>query len=105
MQEPTFLVLTALAAGPQHGYAIIREVEQTSQGAVRLRTGTLYAALDRLESEGLVRAGRDEVVAGRRRRYYELTTEGVGRLEEETARLAGNVRRARRALRLRAATA
>lgn len=98
-------MLTALAAGSQHGYALIREVEQASHGAVRLRTGTLYTALDRLESEGLVSVARAEVVAGRRRRYYELTAQGARRLKEETARLAGNVRRAQRALHLRAATA
>jgi len=41
MQEPTFLILTALAAGPQHGYGIMTEVAGISGGRVRLRTGTL----------------------------------------------------------------
>lgn len=105
MQEPTFLVLTALAAAPKHGYALLQEISESSSGRVRLRTGTLYAALDRLESEGLVRVTDTEVVDGRKRRYYGLTEAGVGRLDEETQRLAANVARARAALRLRAETA
>ena len=47
MREPTFLVLTALAATPQHGYAVIEDVAKMTDGRVRLRAGTLYAALDR----------------------------------------------------------
>jgi DNA-binding PadR family transcriptional regulator len=46
MQEPTFLILTALAAGPQHGYGIITDAERISGGVTRLQTGTLYMALD-----------------------------------------------------------
>ena len=58
MQEPTFLILTALAAGPQHGYAIITDAGRTSGGVTRLQTGTLYMALDRLRSAGLVEPDR-----------------------------------------------
>ena len=54
MQEPTFLILTALAAGPQHGYGIITDAERISGGVTRLQTGTLYMALDRLRSARLV---------------------------------------------------
>lgn len=104
MQEPTFLVLTALAGGPRHGYALIGEVEQASRGRVRLRAGTLYAALERLESEGLVRVASVEVVDGRRRRYYELTDDGAAGLEREARNLAGNAHRAQRALALRPVT-
>jgi DNA-binding PadR family transcriptional regulator len=42
MREPTFLVLTALAAGPQHGYAVIEDVRRITDGRVTLRAGTLY---------------------------------------------------------------
>jgi len=42
MQEPTFLILTALAAGPQHGYGIITDAGRISGGVTRLQTGTLY---------------------------------------------------------------
>ena len=54
MQEPTFLILASLAAGPQHGYGIMTDVAQISDGRVRLRAGTLYAALDRLSTDGLL---------------------------------------------------
>lgn len=104
MQEPTFLVLTALAGGPRHGYALIGEVERTSDGRVRLRTGTLYAALERLESEGLVQVASSEIVDGRRRRYYELTDDGASALGREAEKLATNAQRARAALSLRPVT-
>jgi DNA-binding PadR family transcriptional regulator len=65
MQEPTFLILTALAAGPQHGYGIIADVLQISDERVQLRAGTLYAALDRLQGEELIETDREEVVDGR----------------------------------------
>ena len=51
LQEPTFLLLTALAEGPQHGYGIMTDVDRISDGRVKLRAGTLYAALDRLAVE------------------------------------------------------
>ncbi|MEV4571754.1 helix-turn-helix transcriptional regulator [Nonomuraea jabiensis] len=87
MQEPTFLILTALAAGPQHGYGIISDVLQISGERVRLRAGTLYAALDRLQGEQLIETDREEVVDGRARRYYRLTGEGASRLSAEAERL------------------
>lgn len=55
MREPTYFVLASLLAGPLHGYAIIKRAEQLSGGRVRLATGTLYTALDRLTAEGHVR--------------------------------------------------
>ncbi len=90
MQEATFLILTALAAGSQHGYGIIADVAQISDGRVRLRAGTLYSALDRLRLEGLVGVDREEIVEGRLRRYYRLTPEGSGQLAAEATRLQSN---------------
>ncbi len=49
-----FQVLLALADGARHGYAIIKEVEERSGGAVRLRTGTLYTLLQRLMEQELI---------------------------------------------------
>jgi DNA-binding PadR family transcriptional regulator len=91
MQEPTFLILTALAAEPRHGYGIIMEVLDISRHRVRLRAGTLYAALDRLQAEGLVEPDREDEVDGRRRYYYRLTPQGRERLEAEVQRLRDNV--------------
>ena len=94
MREPTFLVLAALADGRKHGYALIGEAATLSDGRVKLKVGTLYAALDRLTAEGLVQSAGDEVVEGRHRRYYELTDAGALRLAAEAARLASNAKRA-----------
>jgi len=87
LREPTFLVLTALAADPQHGYAVIEDVARMTGGRVRLRAGTLYAALDRLRTEGLIEVDHEEVVQSRLRRYYRLTGVGEQRLAAETSRL------------------
>ena len=105
MQEPTFLILTALADEARHGYGVMREVETLSSGRVKLRPGTLYAALDRLVSEGLVAVEREEVVASRLRRYYRLTGAGATVLGEESARLAANAASARSRLRKAGVTA
>ena len=104
-QEPTFLILVALADGEHYGYGIIREVEKLSKGAVRLGPGTLYGALDRLTSEGQVVATRTETVGGRERRYYRLTEQGLDAVQTETSRRLTMVRAASRKLRLRPGTA
>ena len=87
MREPTFLILTALAAGPQHGYGVMTDVAQISGGRVRLRAGTLYAALNRLVVENLIEVDREEVVDARLRRYYRLTPDGTQRLAAEVDRM------------------
>ena len=86
MQEATFLILTALADGSQHGYGIITDVAEISAGRVRLRAGTLYTALDRLRSDELIEVDREEIVDGRLRRYYRLTDDGATMLAAETER-------------------
>ena len=90
MQEATYLILTALAAGSQHGYGIIGDVAQISGDRVRLRAGTLYTALDRL---------KQEIAEGRLRRYYRLTPDGQTRLATEADRLQANATAALRRLR------
>jgi DNA-binding PadR family transcriptional regulator len=90
MQEATFMILTALAGGSQHGYGIITDVEQISNGRVRLRAGTLYTALERLRVDGLIEVDREEIVDSRLRRYYRLTATGEERLAAEAARLQAN---------------
>ena len=94
MREPTFLILSALAEGPKHGYAIIQDAEAQSEGRVRLQAGTLYAALDRLADEGLVVTTGEEVVGGRRRRYVGLTDDGTEALHSEAMRQAARAKRA-----------
>jgi DNA-binding PadR family transcriptional regulator len=94
MQEATFLILTSLASGRQHGYGIITDVDAISRGRVRLRAGTLYTALDRLRADGLIELDGEEVVDSRLRRYYRLTPEGRKLLAAEAARLQSNARAA-----------
>jgi DNA-binding PadR family transcriptional regulator len=80
--DPALLVLTSLADGPKHGYAITRDVEQLS--GVRLGPGTLYGALSRLEGKGLIEALPSED----RRRPYRLSSAGSAALEEQLQTLA-----------------
>lgn len=88
MREPTYFVLASLLDGPLHGYAIIQRTEQLSGGRIKLATGTLYTALDRLTAEGHVELVREEIVNGRARRSYGLTPPGAGALRAEASRMA-----------------
>jgi PadR family transcriptional regulator PadR len=74
------LVLTALKAGPGHGYSIIRAIRDRSDGEFELLEGSLYPALHRLERARLVTSSWSNV-AGRRRRVYKLSPKGRDTLE------------------------
>ncbi|MFI7465947.1 PadR family transcriptional regulator [Nonomuraea sp. NPDC049646] len=74
--------------------------ERISDGQVRLRAGTLYAAFDRLQEEGLITEDREEIVDGRVRRYYRLTGDGAARLAAEAERMRRHAKAA--TVRLRA---
>ena len=76
MTGQAFFVLTALAGGPRHGYGIVREVEELSQGRVQLKIGSLYGVLDRLAAEGLIE---------------ELTTTIAAKLKDRGRRRAWNI--------------
>lgn len=98
MREPTFFVLASLADGRKHGYGIIKDAGELSDGRVILKVGTLYAALERLQEDGLVSPAGDEVVNGRNRRYFELTDDGASALAAESDRQVANAKRARERL-------
>ena len=102
LREPTFLVLTALAGGPQHGYTILEDIRRISGGRVHMQQGTLYGILERLHTEGLVEIDREEVVASRLRRCYRLTFTGRELLRADTERQHRNAVAAERRLRERA---
>jgi DNA-binding PadR family transcriptional regulator len=87
MREPTYLVLASLYEGPLHGYGIIKRTGELSAGRVRLVTGTLYTALDRLIRDGYVSVVSKEGVAGHVRRRYGLTGTGHSLLRAEAARI------------------
>jgi DNA-binding PadR family transcriptional regulator len=78
LSEAVFQILLALADQDRHGYGIIQEVEERTDGRVRLGPGTLYGAIKRLREQGLVEEAAFEVVPGadERRRYYRLTPHG-----------------------------
>lgn len=95
MTETAFWILTALAAGRRHGYALLSDVERLSAGAVVLRVTTLYASLERLERDGRILSSGEEVVEGRARRYYEISDRGRDELKTEADRLAARAAAAR----------
>jgi DNA-binding PadR family transcriptional regulator len=101
LREPTFLILAAVAPAPLHGYGILQAVEELSKARVRLRAGTLYAALDRLVGEGSLLVDREEVVDGRLRRYYQITEHGLDVLRRGVEHLEADALAARGQLALR----
>ena len=87
-----FHILLALTDRPRHGYAVIKDVDQRTAGALRIGTGTLYTGIARLVELGLI---ADTARTDERRRYYRLLPLGRAVLEAETARLEALVRHAR----------
>jgi len=94
-------IVLALLEGEMHGYALMRRVEEQSDGAVRMGPGTLYGTINRLLADGLIvettdrhdRSDDDE-----RRRYYELTSSGRSVALDEVARLQSLLHRVARHL-------
>jgi len=94
----TFHILMSLVDGEQHGYAIMKEVEERTEGGVRLGPGTLYGSLKRLLEDGLVGEGverADPALGDERRRYYRITKFGVAVARAEARRLESVLRTAR----------
>lgn len=92
LTETTFFILLSLAPEPKHGYAIMKEVEQVSEGRVTLSTGTLYGAIKRLLEQGWIQRvqhteNENTHVAGRRKKSYSLSDSGRKALNAEIARL------------------
>jgi|HubBroStandDraft_1064217.scaffolds.fasta_scaffold21363_3 PadR family transcriptional regulator PadR len=100
MTGQAFFVLTALAVGPRHGYGIVSDVAELSQGRVKLKIGSLYGVLERLAAEELIEPDREEAHDGRLRRYYRLTQDGRRALSEEAELRAATARVVRARLRL-----
>ena len=83
--DAALLILTSLAGGPKHGYAMIEDIASIT--GVRLGPGTLYGAISRLESEGLIEA----LESTDRRRPYQITARGRRHLETEIGGMKGLV--------------
>lgn len=78
------LILEALAQEPSHGYRIAQQIKERSKGVLDFKEGTLYPALHKLESEGMVES-YEGVEKGRPRRYYRITRAGRGTLAKDRA--------------------
>lgn len=82
-------LVLALLEGENHGYALMRKVEELSDGAVRMGPGTLYGTLNRLLADGFIVETTDAQPRddSERRRYYRLTADGERVAQAELARL------------------
>lgn len=86
LSEPVLLILLSLAGQPQHGYAILKDVERMSDGRVVLSTGTLYGALRRLLDDDWIERFEEEETS-RGRQAYRLTPQGRRNLQTEIDRM------------------
>jgi DNA-binding PadR family transcriptional regulator len=86
LSEPVLLILASLAAGARHGYALIKDIAQLSDGRVRLSTGTLYGALRRLLDAEWIEAF-DQADRSRDKQAYRLTASGRRQLHAEVERM------------------
>ncbi len=80
------LILRGINRGPQHGYALVRWIEQRSKGALLVEEGSLYPAMHRLERAGLLRGKWGVAESGRRVKVYHLTAAGKKELKARTER-------------------
>lgn len=86
LTEPVLLILVSLASKPQHGYALMRDIADLSQGRVEVTTGTLYGALRRLLEDGWIERF-DQEDTSREKQAYRLTAIGRRHLEMELDRM------------------
>ena len=77
------LILKTLALEPQHGWGISERIQQVSSDVLRIKQGSLYPALHRLERRGWIKSRWHASENNRRARYYELTRSGRTQLETE----------------------
>jgi DNA-binding PadR family transcriptional regulator len=92
-----FEILLSLASGDRHGYAILQDIDGRTDGALNLRPGTLYRAINRLLGGGLITEMTDAARGGDdpRRRTYRLSPEGRKAASAEAVRLSRQVATAR----------
>jgi len=82
MSETMLYILLSLRE-ERHGYGIMQHVKELTNGRIVLGAGTVYQSLGKLESDGLIRAVREED----RKKYYVITPQGAQILSEEAARI------------------
>ena len=74
------LILSCLAREPMHGYKIVKQLEQMSEGYFTMREGTLYPHLHQLENDGLIEGYWENATGGRPRKCYKITESGMAEL-------------------------
>lgn len=97
LTSAVFHILLALAGGERHGYGIMQEIAETTQGQMRIGPGTLYRSIKHMLTVGLIEESGerpDPTLDDERRRYYRLTAFGRQVAEAEALRLANLVREA-----------
>ena len=80
------LILRVLTAGPKHGYAIVRQIQQSSGDMLVVEEGSLYPALHRMDRRGWIQAEWGLSESNRRAKYYRLTGSGRKQVQVESAR-------------------
>jgi DNA-binding PadR family transcriptional regulator len=94
LTQPVFHILLALADEERHGYGIMQDVAQQTEGGLQLGPGTLYGCLKRMLAAGLVEESEerpDPALDDERRKYYRMTPFGKRVVRAEAQRLAGAV--------------
>src|ERR1700736_1911318 len=86
------LVLRTLAAGPLHGYAIVKRVKEASREGISIEDGSLYPALNRMLVKGWLAAEWGISENNRKARFYRLTRDGRKQLEQEAEQFERMVR-------------
>src|SRR5688500_8702019 len=97
LSVPEYQILLALADGEKHGYAIMQEASERTEGRTGLGPGTLYGAIKRMLRAGRIAEAEerpDPRLDDQRRRYYHMTAQGRRVAVAETERLAGLVKAA-----------
>ena len=79
------LILKTLSLGPQHGWGVAQQIQQTSRNLLQVNQGSLYPALHRLEEQGWIEAEWGTSENNRRAKFYRLTATGRRQLDRETA--------------------
>jgi DNA-binding PadR family transcriptional regulator len=98
LQPATFHILVAVADDDRHGYAIMQDVAERTNGALKLSAGTLYRSIQRMLEQGLISEVRQRPAShndDERRRYYRITTLGTAVARAEARRLADMLKLAR----------